>query len=319
MGIDTSHYVSKKQYSKSAKVRIGFIGLGTMGAAMAGHLAVCGHTITVFNRTRKKTDLWLKAFSNFKVKAAIDLHELANDADFVVSCVGNDNDLSSVTISETGCFKYMKKGSIYIDHSTTSATIAQKIFVLAKKKQISFFDAPISGGNIGAESGNLSVMCGGDSKYFHLAKALAKSYAKKMVLVGPSGSGQLTKMVNQICISGLIQSLSEGINFGIEAGLNMEVVLNLISSGAAQSWQMENRGKTMITSKYDFGFAVKLMCKDLGLILNEATSRGIKLPTTEIVNEYYKQMLKQGMGDLDTSALLLRLQKSAKFGVRGGT
>ena len=162
-------------------------------------------------------------------------------------------------------------------------------------------------------------MCGGDSKYFHLAKALAKSYAKKMVLVGPSGSGQLTKMVNQICISGLIQSLSEGINFGIEAGLNMEVVLNLISSGAAQSWQMENRGKTMITSKYDFGFAVKLMCKDLGLILNEATSRGIKLPTTEIVNEYYKQMLKQGMGDLDTSALLLRLQKSAKFGVRGGT
>ena len=247
--------------------KVAFIGLGVMGYPMAGYISKADHNVTVYNRTTAKADKWLKEYKGSKADTPAKASE---SADFVFSCVGNDNDLKEVTYCEKGIFKTIKKGSIYIDNTTASATIAREIYDYSKKNGFGFFDAPVSGGQAGAENGALTVMIGGDQENFDKAKHVIDCYSKKMKLLGKAGNGQLAKMVNQICIGGLVQALSEGINFGIKAGLNMEDVIEVISKGAAQSWQMENRYKTMIDVKFEFGFAVDWMRKDLKIALEEA-------------------------------------------------
>jgi 3-hydroxyisobutyrate dehydrogenase len=273
---------------------------------MAGYISKAGHNVTVFNRTKSKAEKWLKTYSG---KMAETPAEAAKDSDFVFTCVGNDNDLKEVTFGENGIFKSIKKGSIYIDNTTASATIAKEIYNHAKKNNFGFLDAPVSGGQAGAENGALTVMIGGDKKDFDKASPIINCYSKKMKLLGKAGSGQLAKMVNQICIAGLVQGLSEGINFGIKAGLNMEEVIEVISKGAAQSWQMENRYKTMIEDKFDFGFAVNWMRKDLKFALEEAKKNNSLLPVTEIVDKYYGDIQKMGGERWDTSSLIKRLRK----------
>ena len=285
---------------------VSFIGLGVMGYPMAGYISKAGHNVTVFNRTKSKAEKWLKTYSG---KIAKTPAEAAKDSDFIFTCVGNDNDLKEVTFGENGIFKSIKKGSIYIDNTTASATIAKEIYNHAKKNNFGFLDAPVSGGQAGAENGALTVMIGGDQESFDKAKDIIDCYSKKMKLLGKAGSGQLAKMVNQICIAGLVQGLSEGINFGIKAGLNMEEVIEVISKGAAQSWQMENRYKTMIEDKFDFGFAVNWMRKDLKFALEEAKKNNSLLPVTEIVDKYYGDIQKMGGERWDTSSLIKRLRK----------
>ena len=286
--------------------KVSFIGLGTMGYPMAGYISKAGHNVTVFNRTKSKAEKWLKTYSG---KMAETPSEAAKDSDFVFTCVGNDNDLKEVIFGENGIFKSIKKGSIYIDNTTASATIAIEIYNHAKKNNFGFLDAPVSGGQAGAENGTLTVMIGGDKKDYDKASPVINCYSKKMKLLGKAGSGQLAKMVNQICIAGLVQGLSEGINFGIKAGLNMEEVIEVISKGAAQSWQMENRYKTMIEDKFDFGFAVNWMRKDLKFALEEAKKNNSLLPVTEIVDKYYGDIQKMGGERWDTSSLIKRLRK----------
>jgi len=247
--------------------KIAFIGLGVMGYPMAGYISKAGHNVTVFNRTTSKADKWLKEYKGSKADTPAKASE---GADFVFTCVGNDNDLKKVTFGDNGIFKTIKEGSVYIDNTTASATIAREIYDYSKKNNFGFLDAPVSGGQAGAENGALTVMIGGEQKSFDKAKDIIDCYSKKMKLLGKAGNGQLAKMVNQICIAGLVQGLSEGINFGIKAGLNMEDVIEVISKGAAQSWQMENRFKTMIDDKFKFGFAVDWMRKDLKIALDEA-------------------------------------------------
>ena len=259
---------------------VSFIGLGVMGYPMAGYISKAGHNVTVFNRTKSKAEKWLKTYSG---KMAETPSEAAKDSDFIFTCVGNDNDLKEVTFGKNGIFKSIKKGSIYIDNTTASATIAKEIYNHAKKNNFGFLDAPVSGGQAGAENGALTVMIGGEQGSFDKAKHVIDCYSKKVKLLGPSGSGQLAKMVNQICIAGLVQGLSEAINFGLNAGLNMENVIEVISKGAAQSWQMENRYKTMIDDKFDFGFAVDWMRKDLKIAIDEAKKNNSLLPVTKIV------------------------------------
>ena len=286
--------------------KVAFIGLGVMGYPMAGYISKGGHNVTVFNRTKSKAEKWV---SEYKGNIAESPAEAAKDAEYIFTCVGNDNDLREVTFGEQGAFKTIQKGSVYIDNTTASATIAREIYDHAKKNGFGSLDAPVSGGQAGAENGALTVMIGGDQADFDKAKDKIDCYSKKMKLLGKAGSGQLAKMVNQICIAGLVQGLSEGINFGMKAGLNMEDVIEVISKGAAQSWQMDNRYKTMIDDKFDFGFAVDWMRKDLKIAMDEAKNNGSLLPVTELVDKYYGEIQEMGGNRWDTSSLIRRFRK----------
>ena len=286
--------------------KVAFIGLGVMGYPMAGYISKAGHGVTVYNRTKAKAEKWVKEFKGNLAETPM---EAAKDCDFIFTCVGNDNDLREVTLGEKGLFKTAKKGAVYVDNTTASADIARELYKKAKAKEFDFLDAPISGGQAGAEGGTLTVMVGGDDAPFKKAEPVIDSYSKKIKLLGPSGSGQLTKMVNQICIAGLVQGLSEAINFGQKAGLNMEDVIEVISKGAAQSWQMENRYKTMLEDKFDFGFAVDWMRKDLKIAMEEAKNNGSLLPVTELVDKYYGEVQEMNGNRWDTSSLIRRFRK----------
>ena len=285
---------------------VAFIGLGVMGYPMAGYISKAGHNVTVFNRTKSKAEKWIK---EYKGKMAETPAEAAKEVDFVFTCVGNDNDLSEVTIGKQGIYNTIKKGAVHIDNTTASAELARKLYKSSKAHGWGFLDAPVSGGQAGAENGALTVMIGGDQADFDKAKDKIECYSKKMKLLGNAGSGQLAKMVNQICIAGLVQGLSEGINFGMKAGLNMEDVIEVISKGAAQSWQMENRYKTMIDDKFDFGFAVDWMRKDLKIAMDEAKNNGSLLPVTELVDKFYGEVQGLGGNRWDTSSLIKRFRK----------
>ena len=286
--------------------KVAFVGLGVMGYPMAGYISKAGHNVTVYNRTSTKADKWISEFKGSKSDTPA---KAAEGADFVLTCVGNDNDLREVTFGENGIFKTIKKEAIYIDNTTASATIAREFYNYSIKNNFGYLDAPVSGGQAGAENGALTVMIGGDQKNYNKAKEIINCYSKKMKLLGKAGNGQLAKMVNQICIAGLVQGLSEGINFGLNAGLNMEDVIEVISKGAAQSWQMENRYKTMIDDKFEFGFAVDWMRKDLKIALDESKKNNSLLPVTKIVDEFYADLQKINGNRWDTSSLIRRLRK----------
>ncbi|PJR13482.1 NAD(P)-dependent oxidoreductase [Sinorhizobium meliloti] len=287
--------------------KVAFIGLGVMGYPMAGHLkARGGHDVTVYNRTAAKAEQWAAAFGG---RTAATPAEAAKGQDFVFACVGNDDDLRSVTTGENGAFETMAPGSIFIDNTTASAAVARELYAAAAAKGAHFIDAPVSGGQAGAENGVLTVMCGGDAGAFVKARPVIDAYARMVGLMGPAGAGQLTKMINQICIAGLVQGLAEGIHFGKKAGLDIEKVIEVISKGAAGSWQMENRHKTMNEGKYDFGFAVDWMRKDLDIVLAEARRNGAKLPVTALVDQFYGDIQALGGNRWDTSSLLARLEK----------
>jgi 3-hydroxyisobutyrate dehydrogenase len=286
--------------------KVSFIGLGVMGYPMAGYISKAGHNVTVYNRTAAKADKWISEYKGSKADTPA---KAADGAEYIFTCVGNDNDLREVTFGNNGIFKTIKKGAIYIDNTTASATIAREIYNYSKKNDFGFLDAPVSGGQAGAENGALTVMIGGDQDNFDKAKDKIDCYSKKMKLLGGAGSGQLAKMVNQICIAGLVQGLSEGINFGMKAGLNMEDVIEVISKGAAQSWQMDNRYKTMIEDKFSFGFAVDWMRKDLKIALEEAKKNNSLLPVTGIVDKYYGEVQEMGGNRWDTSSLIKRFRK----------
>jgi 3-hydroxyisobutyrate dehydrogenase/2-hydroxy-3-oxopropionate reductase len=283
-----------------------FIGLGVMGFPMAGHLATKGHDVTVYNRTAAKAAEWT---NKYKGRSAPTPAEAAKGADFVFMCVGNDNDVRAVALGPTGALAGMKRGAILVDHTTASADLARELDAAAKEKGIDFLDAPVSGGQAGADNGQLTVMVGGEQAPFERAKTIMDCYGRAVTLMGPAGSGQLTKMVNQICIAGLVQGLAEALNFAVRAGLDAEKVLGVISKGAAQSWQMENRGKTMVQGKYDFGFAVDWMRKDLGICFEHANRIGARLPVTAIIDQFYKEVQLRGGKRHDTSSLMSLLAK----------
>ena len=285
--------------------KLAFLGLGVMGYPMAGHLKAGGHDVTVYNRSSDKAAAWVKQHGG---KSADTPAAAAKDADIVFCCVGADKDLYDVTTGENGAFSSMKKGAVFVDNTTASADAARNLEAAARDLGLGFIDAPVSGGQAGAENGKLTVMCGGDEAMFAKVEAAILCYAAKVVLVGPSGAGQLTKMVNQICIAGLVQALSEAINFGQRADLDMDKVLDVISGGAAQSWQMVNRGSTMTENSFDFGFALDWMIKDLGMCLDEAHANGSSLPVTALVAQYYAQLSDRGYGRNDTSALIRLLR-----------
>jgi 3-hydroxyisobutyrate dehydrogenase-like beta-hydroxyacid dehydrogenase len=287
--------------------KVAFIGLGVMGFPMAGHLKQKGgHEVTVYNRTAAKAAEWVAKFGGQKADTPA---EAARNADFVFTCVGNDDDLRSVTLGDTGVLAGMKPGSVLIDNTTASAEVARELEAAAKEKGVGFVDAPVSGGQAGAENGVLTVMCGGDEAVFDKARPVIDAYARMVGLMGPAGSGQLTKMMNQICIAGVVQGLAESIHFGKQAGLDIEKVIEVISKGAAGSWQMENRYKTMNAGKYDFGFAVDWMRKDLDIVLTEARRNGARLPVTALVDQFYGDVQQMGGQRWDTSSLLARLDK----------
>ena len=288
-------------------MKITFLGLGVMGFPMAGHLANFGHEVTVYNRTKSKATKWLE---NFKGNVAETPKLASFNADIIISCVGNDNDLKEITLSKDGAFQSINKNATFVDHSTVSASVTRELYRLAKIKEFNFVDAPISGGQAGAENGQLSIMCGGEDIAFEKALPVMKVYSKICRLMGGPGSGQLTKMVNQICIAGLVQGLSEGLNFAQKAKLDAKSVAEVISQGAAGSWQMNNRHETMIEGNYNFGFAVDWMRKDLKICMDEADRNGAVLPITSIVDQFYKEIQNSGGGRLDTSSLLKRLQDS---------
>jgi 3-hydroxyisobutyrate dehydrogenase len=288
--------------------KLAFIGLGVMGFPMAGHLAVRGgHEVTVYNRSRAKADAWV---AKHKGRLAETPAKAAEGAEIVFCCVGDDPDLREVTLGPTGAFPKMAKGAIFVDHTTASARLARELSAEAKKRGFEFLDAPVSGGQAGAENGQLTVMVGGEPAAFERAKPVISHFAKAVTLLGPSGAGQLTKMVNQICIAGLVQGLAEGLNFALKAGLDAKLVLDVISKGAAQSWQMENRGKTMVDDKFDFGFAVDWMRKDLRICSETAGQTGAPLPVTQTVAGYYDEISKMGGGRWDTSSLIRRLRRA---------
>jgi len=287
--------------------KVAFLGLGVMGFPMAGHLAKRGgHDVTVYNRTAAKAEKWVATHGGH---AAPTPRQAAEGAEFVFACVGNDEDLRSVTTGKDGAFGGMAKGAIFIDNTTASALVARELYAAAKEKGIGFLDAPVSGGQAGAENGQLTVMVGGDEAVFDKAKPVIDGFAKMVGLMGGPGAGQLTKMVNQICIAGLVQGLSEGIHFAKQAGLDVEKVVGVISKGAAQSWQMENRYKTMNAGKFDFGFAVDWMRKDLGICLDEAKRNAAKLPVTALVDQFYADVQQMGGRRFDTSSLIARLDR----------
>jgi 3-hydroxyisobutyrate dehydrogenase-like beta-hydroxyacid dehydrogenase len=290
-------------------VKAAFVGLGVMGFPMAGHLQRAGHDVTVYNRTQPKARAWAKTYGG---KWAPSPAEAAKGAEIVCACVGNDTDLRSVVYGEKGILAGMKPGAIFVDHTTASATVAREIEAEAKKRNLGFLDAPVSGGQAGAENGVLTIMVGGDGAAFARAEPVISAYARAVTLLGPAGAGQLTKMVNQICITGLVQGLSEGLAFAEMAGLDPAKVVEVISKGAAQSWQMDNRAKTMLADKFDFGFAVDWMRKDLGICLEEARKNGALLPLTGVVNQFYGRIQSLGGGRWDTSSLIrLLARKSA--------
>ena len=287
--------------------KVAFLGLGVMGYPMAGHLKTKGgHEVTVYNRTQAKAQKWVEQHGG---ALGMTPAEAARGADFVFACVGNDDDLRSVTTGPDGAFAAMAKGAIFVDNTTASAEVARELGAEAGRLGIGFIDAPVSGGQAGAENGVLTVMCGGDQATFDRARPVIDAYARMVGLLGPTGSGQLTKMINQICIAGLVQGLAEGIHFGKKAGLDIEKVVEVISKGAAGSWQMENRHKTMNAGKYDFGFAVDWMRKDLGICLDEADRNGARLPVTALVDQFYKDVQQMGGQRWDTSSLLARLDR----------
>ena len=285
---------------------VAFIGLGVMGYPMAGHLAKMGYDVTVFNRTGAKADAWVKEHGG---ASAATPAAAAEGADFVFACVGNDDDLRSVAIGVDGAFSGMKAGSVFVDHTTASAGVARELASLGAEKDIGVLDAPVSGGQAGAENGVLTVMVGGAQEVFDRAAPLIDCFARSMRLMGPAGAGQLTKMVNQICIAGLVQSLSEGIQFATQAGLDPAAVIDVISKGAAQSWQMENRYQTMIEGAFEHGFAVDWMRKDLGICLDEARQNGAQLPVAALVDQFYADVQQMGGGRWDTSSLIARLKR----------
>jgi 3-hydroxyisobutyrate dehydrogenase-like beta-hydroxyacid dehydrogenase len=285
---------------------LGFIGLGVMGFPMAGHLANQNNNIAVFNRTSKKSKLWNTKYTGVICKSPA---EIAKLSDVIMICVGNDNDVRDLISGKDGMINYFKKGSVIVDHTTTSSELSMEINELLNPNDIFYIDAPVSGGEAGAQSGQLSIMAGGDKEAFNLIENVLEPYTKFIKYMGPSGSGQLTKMVNQICIAGLIQALAEGINFSKKVGLNTQDVLEVVSKGAAQSWQMDNRWKTMIENKYDYGFAVDLMRKDLDIVLKEAEKSNISLDVTKIINEFYKDIQDAEGGRWDTSSLLKRIEE----------
>jgi 3-hydroxyisobutyrate dehydrogenase len=283
-------------------MRVAFLGLGVMGFPMAGHLkARGGHEVTVYNRTRAKSDAWVQKHGG---RAAATPREAAQGAEIVFMCVGNDDDVRGIAYGKDGALAGAGKGAILVDHTTASAELARELFQKGKEQGVAFIDAPVSGGQAGAENGQLTVMCGGDQAPFDRAKPVIDSYAKSCLLLGPAGAGQLTKMVNQICIAGLVQGLAEGMSFGVKAGLDMEKVIAVISKGAAQSWQMDNRAKTMVQGKFDFGFAVDWMRKDLGICLAEAKKNGARLPVTALVDQFYGHIQARGGRRWDTSSLM---------------
>tara|TARA_B100001123_G_scaffold414098_1_gene513158 strand:+ start:2355 stop:3236 length:882 start_codon:yes stop_codon:yes gene_type:complete len=281
--------------------KVAFIGLGVMGFPMAGHLASAGYDVTVYNRTSTRADQWLK---EHKGRAARTPRESAVDQDIVFTCVGNDDDVRSVVYGDNGILSGMKQGAILVDHTTDSANLARELEAAAIKDNMRFLDAPVSGGQAGAENGALTIMVGGVDPTFSEAESVMKTYARAITLMGPAGNGQLTKMVNQICIAGLVQGLAEGIHFGMKVGLDIPSVVDTISKGAAGSWQMENRGVTMAKDEFEFGFAVNWMRKDLKIALEEAEKSGARLPTTALIDQFYSQVQKRGGGRWDTSSLI---------------
>ena len=297
--------MSTKTYDPVPSQRVAFLGLGVMGYPMAGHLARAGHQVTVYNRTASKAAAWVAEYGG---TSAATPAQAAQGVDIVFACVGNDEDLRSVTVGEQGAFAGMKAGAIFVDHTTASASGARELYAAAQTLGLHFVDAPVSGGQAGAVNGVLTVMCGGDQPAFDAIKPVAMAYSKAVTLVGASGAGQLAKMVNQTAIAGLVQGLSEAIAFGMRAGLDMKLVLDVIGKGAAQSWQMDNRGKTMVDGKFDFGFAVDWMRKDLGLVLEEARRNGAKLPVTALVDQFYADVQTAGGQRWDTSSLITRLK-----------
>ena len=286
--------------------KVAFLGLGVMGGPMARHLAQKGHDVTVYNRTFAKAEEWVKAHGG---KAAKTPKEAAQGQEIVFCCVGNDQDLREVTIGKDGAFHGMGKGTLFVDHTTASAEVARELYAKAQELGFDFIDAPVSGGQAGAENGVLTVMCGGDQAPYSRAEPVIMSFAKACKLLGPSGAGQLTKMCNQICIAGIVQGLAEAIHFAKRSGLDAEAVIEAISKGAAQSWQMENRYKTMNANKFDFGFAVNWMRKDLGIVLDEGRRNGAHLPLTALVDQFYSDVQEMGGGRWDTSSLIARLEK----------
>jgi 3-hydroxyisobutyrate dehydrogenase/2-hydroxy-3-oxopropionate reductase len=297
--------IGTKTYEPCAARRVAFIGLGVMGFPMAAHLAQAGHQVSVYNRTAAKAQQWQSAFGG---RAANTPREASMGCDLVMSCVGNDDDLRAVMLGADGVFAGLQPGAIVVDHTTTSAEVARELHSAAKTLGLQFIDAPVSGGQTGAQNGALTIMCGGNIAAFDAAQPVMMAYARAVTRLGDSGAGQLAKMVNQICIAGLVQGLSEAIAFGQRSGLDMHQVLDVIGKGAAQSWQMDNRGKTMADDKFEFGFAVDWMRKDLGLVLDEAKRNGARLPVTALVDQFYADVQKMGGGRWDTSSLIRRLR-----------
>lgn len=290
--------------------RVAFIGLGVMGYPMAGHLAEAGHEVTVYNRTTIKAKQWREAYKgSHGGSGAWTPAKAAADAEVVFTCVGNDDDVRAMTLGPDGVFQTMQPGTVFVDHTTASADLARELAAEADKRGFAAIDAPVSGGQAGAENGQLTIMCGGDKRAYATAEPVMAAYAKQSRLLGPAGAGQLTKMVNQICIAGLVQGLSEGIHFAQKAGLDVDAVIDVISKGAAQSWQMENRWETMNKGEFDFGFAVDWMRKDLAICLAEAARNGAELPVTKIVDGYYAEVQEMGGNRWDTSSLIARLTK----------
>ena len=305
--------VNSKTYEPSPAYTVAFLGLGVMGYPMAGHLARAGHQVTVYNRTASKSIAWCAEFESAKSQNGPHAHAATpylavQQADIVFCCVGNDDDLRSVTLGREGALAGMKPGAIFVDHTTASANIARELAAAAQARQLQFIDAPVSGGQAGAQNGLLTVMCGGQANAFDTVKPVAMAFSRAFTLLGDSGAGQLAKMVNQICIAGVVQGLSEAIAFGQRAGLDMNQVLDVIGKGAAQSWQMDNRGKTMVADQFDFGFAVDWMRKDLSLVLDEAKRNGARLPLTALVDQFYADVQHMGGQRWDTSSLIKRLK-----------
>ena len=305
--------MNTRTYDPIPARRVAFLGLGVMGYPMAGHLAQAGHQVTVYNRTATKSIAWCAEYTratgqNGTLNQAATPRQAAQDAELVFCCVGNDDDLRSVVLGDDGAFAGMASGAVFVDHTTASANVARELHALAKARGLNFVDAPVSGGQVGAQNGALTVMCGGDRAAFDVAQPVAMAYAKAFTYLGESGAGQLAKMVNQICIAGLVQGLAEAIAFGQKAGLDMNLVLDVIGKGAAQSWQLDNRGKTMVADKFDFGFAVDWMRKDLGLVLDEAKRNGARLPATALIDQFYGDVQHMGGQRWDTSSLIKRLR-----------
>ena len=299
--------MSTRTYESAPSRRVAFLGLGVMGHPMAGHLARAGHQVTAYNRTTAKAEAWAKEYGG---GFGVTPKAVAAGAEIVFACVGNDDDLRSVVLGDDGAFAGMAPDAVFVDHTTASAEVARELYAAAKGRGLHFVDAPVSGGQAGAVNGALTVMCGGDADAFDRMKPVALNFAKAVTRIGDSGAGQLAKMVNQVAIAGLVQGLAEAIAFGQRAGLDMPLVLDVIGKGAAQSWQMDNRGKTMAGDQFEFGFAVDWMRKDLGLVLDEARRNGAQLPVTALVDQFYAEVQALGGRRWDTSSLIRRLKKA---------